>query len=54
MNRKLGSKHNIEKVRTQVRLLSLTSCALFPLFDRDKAYDVKHLNGTCTNKIEYL
>ena len=41
MNRKLGSKHKIEKVHTQVRLLSYPSCARFPLFDRDKAYDVR-------------
>ena len=54
MNRKLGSKHKIEKVHTQVRLLSYTSCALFPFFDRDKAYDVRHLIGTCTYKIEYF
>ena len=54
MNRKLGSKHKIEKVHTQVRLLSYTSCALFPFFDRDKAYDVRHLIGTYTYKIEYF
>ena len=54
INRKLGPKHKIEIVHTQVRLLSYTSCALFLFFDRDKAYDVRHLIGTCIYKIEYI